>query len=159
MKRLSIIIGLTILAFTVNAQSIGVMVQPEFGSSVTRKGFFAESTIYKGIGLYSDFKIGKDNYQSGFYHKDQFHTQFNVGVSIRVYKGFKVFASTSAINNTKVEEYHKMDGVVDGEVLKYQGKAGSVYQGGIIYNTETLSLVIGYESSNRVSVGIGFKLF
>lgn len=159
MKKLSLIIAFIAVSFAVNAQSVGVLVQPEFGTSVTRKGFFAESTIYKGIGLYSDFKIGKDNYQSGFYHKDQFHTQFNVGVSLKVYKNFKVFASTSAINNTKVEEYHKMDGVVDGEVLKYQGKAGSVYQGGIIYNTETISLVLGYESGNRVSVGIGFKLF
>lgn len=158
MKRLTIITLLIIAAFTVNAQSVGVIIQPEFGSSVTRKGFFAESTVYKGIGLYADFKIGKDDYQSEYYHKDQFHTQFNAGASIKVYKGFKVFASTSAVNNTKVEEYHIFEGVKD-DMIEYQGKAGSVYQGGIIYNTEMLSLVLGYESGNRASVGIGFKLF
>lgn len=158
MKKLSIIISLIIAAFTVNAQSVGIIVQPEFGSSVTRKGFFAESTVYKGIGLYADFKIGKDDYQSEYYHKDQSHVQFNIGASVRVYKGFKLFVSTSAINNTKVEEYHVFEGMKD-DMIKYQGKAGSVYQGGIIYSTETLSLVLGYESGNRVSVGIGFKLF
>lgn len=158
MKKLSIIISFALASFAVNAQSVGVIIQPEFGTSVTRKGFFAESTIYKGVGLYTDFKIGKDNIKSGYYHKDQFHTQFNVGASVRVYKSFKLFASTSAINNTRVEEYHVFEGMKD-DMIKYQGKAGSVYQGGIIYNTETLTLVLGYESGNRVTVGVGFKLF
>lgn len=153
-----ITIILIIAAFTVNAQSVGIIVQPEFNTSITRKGFFAESTIYKGVGLYSDFKIGKDNYQSMYYHKDQFHTQFNVGVSLKVYNGFKIFASTSAINTTKVEEYHLFEGIRD-DMIKYKGYAGSVYQGGIIYNTDPISLVLGYESDNKVTIGIGIKVF
>jgi hypothetical protein len=62
MKNLLLTATLLMFAIALSAQTVGVIVQPEFTTPNVRKGLFAESNIYKGVGVYSDFKM-MNNYE------------------------------------------------------------------------------------------------
>lgn len=153
MKRLTLITVL-ILGFAVASysQTVGIVVQPEFNTSNVRKGFFAESTIYKGVGLYSDYKLmnTKDKFS------DSMFSQWNAGLSLRVLNNVKVFGTRSIVNNEKVT-FH----IRPIPEAVYTHKLDAVYQAGLIYSIDIFTVLGGYETGGRghkVTVGIGFNL-
>lgn len=159
MKNLLLTATLLMFAIASSAQTVGVIVQPEFTTSNVRKGFFAESTIYKGIGIYSDFKImNNDEYFNAYdLTQETYQEQWNVGLSYQLFSRYKAIFSTSVINNERVSHRTK-DELFRGE--KY--KSEPTYQFAAMYSESFLSVLIGYEfqqnnTNSRVSFGLGFN--
>lgn len=157
MKKLilSIALLLTSIVF-VNAQTAGVLLQPEFNTSNVRKGLFIESTVYKSIGLYSDFKTLKNTVNDKQYN----YSQINAGLSFKINKNVKAIATTSVINKMAVDQKHplKMHGIIKGDYISQE----RTYQLGVMYKAEFLTVLGGYEFNDkmnnpRVTVGIGFN--
>lgn len=159
MKNIMIAIAILGMSFAANAQTVGLLIQPDFSKSYTRKGFFAESTIYKRIGVYSDYKLM--NSANNYFKERQ--TQVNVGLSYKVAPNLKAFASTSVINRERTTYNNKL--LFLQNPLKFIHRSTehrdskSVYQVGAIFYTRAISVLGGYEFDGaRVTVGIGFNL-
>lgn len=159
MKNLLLTAALLMLTIASSAQTAGIIVQPEFTTSNVRKGFFAESNIYKGIGIYSDFKMmNNDEYFNSYdLTQENYQEQWNVGLSYQLFSRYKAIFSTSVINNERISHRTK-DEFFRGE--KY--KSEPTYQFAAMYSESFLSVLIGYEvqrnnTNSRVSFGLGFN--
>lgn len=159
MKNLLLTTTLLMFAITSSAQTVGIIVQPEFTTSNVRKGFFAESNIYKGIGIYSDFKMMNNDEYLNYYDliKETCQEQWNIGLSYQLFSRYKAIFSTSVINNERISHRAKEE-FFRGE--KY--KSEPTYQFAAMYSESFLSVLIGYEiqrnnTNSRVSFGLGFN--
>ena len=152
MKKLLLSIAIIAASLSVSAQTVGLVVQPEFNTSNIRKGFFAETPIYKSIGIYSDYKLMNTKGKIS----DSMFSQCNAGISFRVLRNVKVFGTRSIVNNEKVTMNVKP---VPEEV--FTNKLEAAYQAGLIYSVDIFTVIGGYETGGigqRVTVGFGFNL-
>lgn len=156
MKNLIITLTLLLFATLASAQTVGFLIQPEFKTSNIRKGFFAESTIYKRVGLYSDIKLlnERDEVENlGYkYIFEKQNVQWDAGISFMVLDNLKAIISRSIINTKKeiVENYN------------YKYNAEPAYQFAAMYSEGIISVLLGYEfeqnvNSKRVTIGLGFN--
>lgn len=152
MKNLILTIAIVLISFTfVNAQTAGIIIQPEFNTNNVRKGLFVESTIYKSIGLYSDFKLLNE--------KENHFRQLNAGVSLKINKNVKTILSTSVINKLATDYFvAPLKDMQKGEYINQD----QTFQVGVTYKAEFLTILGGYEFNKhfdnpRVTIGLGFN--
>lgn len=150
---------LLLFAVTASAQTVGIILQPEFKTSNVRKGFFAQSDIYKGIGIYSDFKImNNDEYFNAYdLTQETCNEQLNVGLSYSFSNRVKGIVSTSIINNERIS-HRTREKLFRGDNYKSE----PTYQLTAMYSESFLSILLGYEmqrnnTNSRVSFGLGFN--
>jgi hypothetical protein len=152
MKKLLLSIAIITASLSVSAQTVGLVVQPEFKTSNIRKGFFAETPIYKSIGIYSDYKLMNTKGKIA----DSMFSQWNAGLSFRVLSNVKVFGTRSIVNNEKVTM-----NVRPVPEVTFTNKLDAVYQAGLIYSVDIFTVLGAYETGgqgHRVTVGFGFNL-
>lgn len=152
---------LLLLAVSVSAQTVGVLVQPEFSTSNTRKGFFVQHDVVHGLGVYSDYKIlNKNEFTESWgtkYEEETRHHQVNVGLTYKVLDNLKALASTSVLNTAQ-----RTISSEDHYYIEKKRKQGSTYQFGGIYSHSYLSVLLAYEiqqrnSNSRITFGLGFN--
>ena len=152
MKKLLLSIAIIAASLSVSAQTVGLVVQPEFNTSNIRKGFFAETPIYKSIGIYSDYKLMNRSGKIA----DSMFSQWNAGLSFRVLSNVKIFGTRSIVNNEKVTM-----NVRPVPEVTFTNKLDAVYQAGLIYSIDIFTVIGGYETGDqghRVTVGFGVNL-
>lgn len=154
------------IGFATQAQTIGLLAQPNLNNGLIRKGIYAEYTIYKKIGLYTDYKFSKTNQSDNTiwytYHIKTTTNQLNIGASYKLSNNIKVFATSSIVNSIKHDAVF-----IDLNDTEYTGqdkyKNLQNYQVGATYNINKIVLLVAYEDNkyfkdNRISLGLGLKI-
>lgn len=156
LSRISVIFcTIILLSSSAFAQTAGIIIQPEFNTSNTRRGLFIESPVYKSIGIYSDFKVLKNVHNEKQYN----YRQWNAGLSVRVSKSVSTIFSASVLNQLATDRKSPMQKIIRGDYID-QNRA---YQAGFVYKAEYLSVLGGYEfdknfGNARITIGLGFNL-
>lgn len=155
MKNL-LTITLLLFALSSSAQTVGVLIQPEFETSVVRKGFFAETKVIDRVGIYADFKFGKETSRGSFYVDEHYfrteHIQVNAGLSFSVIKSIKAVVSKSVLNQSSLYLRSEKENTKWGTT-----KNDASYQFGIMYKEGFLSILAAYETGQRATLGVGFN--
>lgn len=153
MKKLLLSIAIIAASLSASAQTAGILVQPEFSTSNVKKGFFIQSDIIKGIGVYADYKFM--NNEENFVETST--NQINAGLSVKVMPDLRVIAATSISNNERRIYYNTLP------VFQNQTETrsvGTTYQFGAMYSASIFSVLGGFEtggSGDRITVGFGFN--
>lgn len=153
MKKLLLSIAIIAASLSVSAQTAGILIQPEFSTSNVKKGFFIQSDIIKGIGVYADYKFM--NNESSIVETST--NQINAGLSVKVMPDLRIIAATAISNNERRIYYNAIP------VFQSQTEtrtAGSTYQIAAMYSSSIFSVLGGFETGgvgDRITVGFGFN--
>ena len=153
------------IALTTQAQTLGALGQIEINGSNFKKGLFFQQDVYKGWGLYADYKFYDKVWEANLDDPEIMlkRRMLDLGFSYKLNDKVKFIASATAINKYTYNEELFITWYEEVYVKAVEMKTRQTYQVGAIFNVKPFDVLVAYQFNkqvqNDIAIGIGIKIY